>query len=99
MIDAHSISNNADRSILIMFLSALVVTLFLFYIDEGFYNLNWMTDLGNWVAFGIYISLIFCSQFVVYQLFSWYKVSKRKLGWSIVMGTGLALLLAFFVIF
>ena len=95
----QSISKKDNKSLYFMLFAAGFITLFLFFIDEGFYNFNWMSDPGNWIAFVIYISLIFGSQFVVYWLFSQLKVSRRKLGWSIVMGTVIALLLAFFVIF
>lgn len=37
--------------------SAVLVTLMLFYIDEGFYDLRWMKDIGNWIVFIIYVSM------------------------------------------
>lgn len=38
---------------------AVIITLFLFYIDEGYYNFNWMLDFGNWFVFVIYVSVLF----------------------------------------
>ena len=38
--------------------SALLISLMLFYIDEGYYDLRWMTDIGNWIVFVVYFSVI-----------------------------------------
>jgi hypothetical protein len=38
--------------------NATIVTLFLFYIDEGYYNFNWMTSVGNWFVFFIYLTFL-----------------------------------------
>lgn len=40
------------------FLIALVYTLFLFYIDEGYNDFRWMKDPGNWIIFVLYLSII-----------------------------------------
>ena len=40
------------------FTIALVYTLFLFYIDEGYNDFRWMNDLGNWIIFVVYLSVI-----------------------------------------
>lgn len=46
-------------------LIAVVITLFLFYIDEGFYNFKWMLNIGNWIAFLIYVSVIYGAQLIL----------------------------------
>ena len=33
----------------------MILTLFLFFIDEGYYDFRWMKDLGNWFVFVIYV--------------------------------------------
>jgi len=48
----------AKKYILPLFIS-IVTTLFLFYIDEGFYNFKWMLNIGNWIAFLVYVAAIF----------------------------------------
>jgi len=50
-----------DKSILFILplLIALVITLFLFYIDEGFYDFRWMQNIGNWIVFLFYIAAIY----------------------------------------
>lgn len=38
--------------------SALLVSLMLFYIDEGYYDFRWMSNVGNWIAFVVYAGVI-----------------------------------------
>lgn len=44
---------------------SVLVTLFLFYIDEGYYNFKWMLNIGNWLIFMIYVFILFLSQMAV----------------------------------
>lgn len=37
---------------------ALVVTFILCYIDEGYYNFQWMRDPSNWAGFMIYVTIL-----------------------------------------
>lgn len=58
--------------------TTLLVVTFLFFIDEGYYNFNWMSDPGAWIVFSIYYAILFpvqwaCSHF----LFR----SKRGISW------------------
>lgn len=47
---------------------AVMVTLFLFFIDEGYYSFEWMLSLGNWFAFVVYASAIFGGQWLLARL-------------------------------
>lgn len=47
------------------FIVSTLLTLFLFFIDEGYYNFNWMSKAGNWMAFLIYVSLFFAAELIV----------------------------------
>jgi hypothetical protein len=53
------------NSIKIPLALSVLVTLFLFYIDEGYYNFKWMLDIGNWFIFMIYVFFLFSAQVVV----------------------------------
>ena len=66
---------NLPSSALFMIIS-IVVTLFLFYIDEGFYNFQWMKSWGNWVVFVIYAGVIFLVQQILSLIFR--KIFKIK---------------------
>jgi hypothetical protein len=60
--------------------AALLVTLFLFYIDEGYYNFRWMmNDLRNWLWFAVYVAAIWGIQLLagkyVYRKYAeWEKI-------------------------
>lgn len=56
------------KAILISSLNSILVILFLFYIDEGYYNFNWMQHLGNWIAFGFYLIAFSTGQLLCHQL-------------------------------
>jgi uncharacterized protein YqgC (DUF456 family) len=79
--------------------SALIITLFLFFVDEGFYNYQWMSNGDNWIAFGIYFLILFLGQFLTYLFIS------KVLGWhkrmflSNTLGSILGMFLAFGVLF
>ena len=56
-------------------LIAITVTSMLFYIDEGFYNFKWMLNIGNWIAFIIYIAAIYILQLIF--VLPLYKLAPR----------------------
>lgn len=37
---------------------SVLFSLFLFYIDEGYYDFRWMRDPGNWLVFAMYVALL-----------------------------------------
>jgi hypothetical protein len=60
--------------------STFLIVLLLFYVDEGYYNFNWMADWGNWFVFGIYVLIIFpvqwaVSHFIFHKLSGWKKTA------------------------
>lgn len=74
---------------------AVLVTLYLFYIDEGYYNFNWMANAGNWLAFVVYVGLITGIQLLLALVFL-----RRFSGWgkgllSSLLGAVLVLILVF----
>ena len=69
---------NFSSSYLFLIIS-VVASLFLFYIDEGYYNFQWMKSWGNWIVLIIYAGIIF----LVQQLFAFifrkvFKVNNRN---------------------
>lgn len=52
-------------SLLPAFLAAFLLVMFLFYIDEGYYDFRWMTDAGNWFVFCLYMAVFFPIQWVI----------------------------------
>jgi len=35
----------------ILILLSIIITLFICYVDEGYYNFKWMLDWENWISF------------------------------------------------
>jgi hypothetical protein len=67
-----------------LIISALL-TLFLFYIDEGYYSFRWMLEPGAWIVFGIYTLLFFtCQALLIYFFRRWpgrlASIAKYTLG-------------------
>lgn len=89
---SHSHTQSAD-SALFPVLSSVAVTLFLFFIDEGYYNFNWMADLGNWVAFAIYFTAILVVQVALRALVFRKVTGLLGDGVAFVAGVALALFL------
>jgi len=54
---------------------ALVTVFILFFIDEGYYDLRWMKEPGNWLVFVIY-NVIFYAVYGTALLLSWLLSSK-----------------------
>lgn len=46
----------------VMIASVVIMTFFLFYIDEGFHDYRWMQDWGNYVVFVICVVILFAVQ-------------------------------------
>jgi hypothetical protein len=80
------------------FITSLLIVMFLFYIDEGYYDFRWMKDIGNWIAFFVYFIFTFTimwvvSYFLLGRLTGWVR-------WATVMLTGFSLtLLIIFTLF
>ena len=52
--------------------------MFLFYIDEGYYDFRWMKSIGNWIMFVIYSGGLFSGQIIIRYLFF-----RNDYGWPI----------------
>jgi len=39
-------------------INSFLITQFLFFIDEGFYDFRWMTNSGNWLVFAFYFIVL-----------------------------------------
>lgn len=56
------------REFLISFVVAFLITNFLFFIDEGYYDFRWMKEAGNWFVFLVYVLIQFAGQLGVFWL-------------------------------
>jgi hypothetical protein len=79
MPQIHGLSQRRSEDLLTPFMAALLIVLFLFFIDEGYYDFRWMKEWGNWFVFGIYLVIFFpiqwlISHFVFRKLNGWRKI-------------------------
>lgn len=78
---------------LILLISAIIITNFLFFIDEGYYDFRWMSDAGNWIPFFIYLVVIFILQLVFSDIILKKYHGKNKTILSILEGAVIGLIL------
>lgn len=45
--------------------ATFIIVMFLFYIDEGYYDFRWMRNVGNWLMFVVYLALVFPMQWLL----------------------------------
>jgi hypothetical protein len=70
----------------------VVVTSFLFTIDEGQISVHWMASQAHWFVFAIYTAVIFISQWFVQQIAAHLLANPPHPLLSVVMGSGLGLI-------
>jgi len=82
-----------------LLLASTGLTFFLFFIDEGYYDLRWMMHPMNWVAFGVYVTVLFLAQALV-ALF-WLRNGSNRWRWmgTFLLGSAVGLGLLFTVVF
>lgn len=64
-MNATSLPKNQAAALWFPLLIAVAITLFLFYIDEGYYDFRWTENAGNWFVFVIYVGIIWGLQLVL----------------------------------
>ncbi len=82
MTSLANTSFKKSNNLLVFILSSVSITLGLFFIDEGYYNLKWMMNAGNWIAFGVYVFIIFSGQILFSEL-----LFKKHQGWGKLIGS------------
>jgi hypothetical protein len=85
-----------DRDALILVTSSILLTFFFFFIDEGYYNLKWMTDIFNWLFFLIYFAIFLFGQFIIYSLLPQKIIGIGKIVFSVALWIVIAL--TFFIV-
>jgi hypothetical protein len=94
----NSIQTKSNIQAYILLASSVIITLFLFYIDEGYYNFKWMLQLSNWFVFVIYIVPIFGFQLLVLKLIGKIFSTKTSTFLSIIFGTTIGLTLVIYLL-
>jgi hypothetical protein len=47
-----------NKPLLFAAINSFLITQFLFFIDEGYYDLQWMSSIGNWLLFVVYFAML-----------------------------------------
>jgi hypothetical protein len=84
-------AQNKDTSLLLLGNSAFI-TLFFFFIDEGYYNFNWMTNIGAWFIFALFTVVLFFIQVGISKLVGFKIQSSRKVAVGIIAATSFGVL-------
>ncbi|MEO8088005.1 MAG: hypothetical protein ABI763_14370 [Bacteroidota bacterium] len=82
---------NENRRILTALSCAFIVTMFLFYIDEGSDDFRWMKEPGNWIPFIFYLGTLLGAQLLVSEVLLM-KYSAYLKSWATIL-TAIALLI------
>jgi len=75
------------KELLILVGSSILITLFLFFMDEGNYSFNWAMEPFVWIIFLIYMVPIFLGQLVMSRVVLRKISQTRKLILSILIGS------------
>jgi nitric oxide reductase large subunit len=62
-------SNAIDDNVSFLVGISVLTTLFLFYIDEGYYSFAWMKEWGSWIVFLIYVGVFTFIQYIIRLFF------------------------------
>jgi hypothetical protein len=89
----------SNRDSLIYLLNAFVITQFLFFIDEGYYDFRWMSSLGNWIVFFIYLLAILLFEILIHFLLVRTLGSPVSRVLSALLGSITALFVLIFFVF
>lgn len=76
---------------------SVLVTLFLFYIDEGYYNFKWMLNLGNWFIFMLYVGILFSAQMLVIKAIMYKNNNPMLMAIRYTLGIALGIAFAFWL--
>jgi hypothetical protein len=86
---------NKFSSAAINLIVAVVLTTFLCFIDEGYYNFNWTKQLWNWVFFVIYVASMLLGQAITQKLILKKYTGKSKTLLTSLIGIPLGLAMLF----
>ena len=95
-----AISFPSDKSVQRFALSSVLVTTFLFYIDEAYYSFSWMLNPGAWLVFLMFAIVILSVQIVAFLVLDLFIKNEPKsvnliggtlIGLSVVLATLLLL--------
>ena len=89
-----------NKELWVYIINALFITNILFFLDEGYYDLRWMGDFGNWIVFVFYAAAILGVQLLIaYGALGWWKAKNNWRTFFTVTGTILSVFVLVFTLF
>lgn len=88
-----------EKELRFVFGSAFILTMFLFFIDEGYYDFRWMMEGFNWIIFFIYFIMLSFSQILILKMTPRIPFSYKKMIGVFLIGSAFALWIAFTFVF
>ncbi|MDH7445945.1 hypothetical protein [Aquimarina sp. 2201CG14-23] len=79
--------SSKNKELFILGISSILITLFLFFIDEGNYDFNWVAEPFVWIIFLIYAVPIFLGQLLVSKVMLKNISQTNKMLLSILIGS------------
>ncbi|MBW1295066.1 hypothetical protein [Aquimarina litoralis] len=76
-----------NKELYVLGFSSILITLFLFFIDEGSYSFQWTEEPLVLIVFAIYAISIFLSQLLISKVFLKNSRSSKKIVLSILIGS------------
>ncbi len=61
----QSVTDQRNQDLISPLISSLIIVLFLFFIDEGYYDFRWMKEWGSWIVFVMYMIILFPVQWAI----------------------------------
>ena len=86
-------NSTQSKDYLILAINAMAITLFLFFIDEGYYNFNWAQEPFAWVIFLMYVVPICICQVLVYTFLLQTFQRVKRIVLASILGTIFGLLI------
>ena len=86
MTELISAKKQQKANLTILIVSSILITAFLFFIDEGNYNFKWAKDIFHWLIFLVYALPIFLFQFLISKAISKKVAGIKKNAISIIIG-------------
>lgn len=80
-------------------LAAIAVVMFLFWIDEGYYDFRWMSSWGNWLMFLIYTGGLVLGELLANNVLSERYAGAKRTTMIIAIGIPLGIVIVLAGIF
>ena len=68
-----------DNILSLSAINSFLISQFLFFIDEGFYDFRWMMSWGNWIIFAVYFLILFGLLLLINKVLKIFRVNTKAL--------------------